>query len=253
VLNDVKPEFIKNHLYMKKISLIGCLLILAGWAFGQELGLDDILKRHFVTSGMEQLQKVKTIVMKGTTIQNDAMPAKIIRVRPDKYLIEFDVADLTAYMGYDGENAWSTAPWTGNSKPQLMPEDRARDVKTRADFDGILYQWKEKGHQVELVGNDTVENNPAYKLKVIKADGGVEFLYISRSDLLLIKRSFSRMSRGKEVTMDNYYRDYREVQGIRFPFTIDTHFAGQPYNSLQLDTIELDVSVDMNIFVYQKK
>jgi hypothetical protein len=216
------------------------------------MGLDDILKRHFVTSGMEQLQKVKIIVMKGTTIQNDAMPAKIIRMRPDKYLIEFDVADLTAYMGYDGVNAWSTAPWTGNSKPQVMPEDRARDLKTRADFDGILYHWKEKGHQVELVGKDTVENEPAYKLKVTKADSAVEFLYLSQSDLLLKKRSFTRMSRGKEVTMDNYYRDYREVHGVRFPFTIDTHFAGQPYNSLQLESVELDVPVDERIFVYQK-
>jgi len=66
----------------------------------------------------------------------------------------------------------------GNPKPQLMPEDRAKDLKSCADFDGLLYHWKEKGHIVELVGRDTIEKSSVYKLKITKKDGGVEFLFL---------------------------------------------------------------------------
>jgi|GEM_PF-3257543 len=90
-----------------------------------------------------------------------------------KYLLEFDIQDITGFQGYDGQTAWSTAPWTGNPKPQVMPDDRDRNLRSRADFDGLLYNWKEKGHSVELVGRDTVENVQAFKLKVAKKDGGV--------------------------------------------------------------------------------
>lgn len=223
-----------------------CTILFAG--FAQDLSLEDILKRHFSTTGIDKLQSIRTIIMTGTMVQNDVMPAKIIRARPDQYLMEYDVADITAYVGYDGKTAWFTAPWTGNAKPQDMPEDRARDVRTRADFDGILYHWKEKGHQAELTGRDTVDTEICYNIKVTKSDGGVEFYSIGKDDLLLKKRSFQRISRGKEVTFENRFKDYREVEGIKFPFTIETHFAGQLYNSLQFETIVLDQKTDPAIF-----
>jgi hypothetical protein len=186
--------------------------------------------------------------MTGTMIQQDAMPVKITRMRPDKYVMEFDIQDITAWQAFDGTTAWMTAPWTGNPKPQVMPEDRARDMKTRADFYGVLVNWKEKGHLVELVGRDTVEMAPVYKLKVTKKDGGIEYLYIDLQTFLISKRMYNRIVRGNEVAMENYYRDYREVEGIMYAYTNDTHFGGQPYNSLQIETIELNKPVEEKIF-----
>jgi hypothetical protein len=129
-----------------------------------------------------------------------------------------------------------------------MPEDRARDLKSRADFDGLLVNWKEKGHQVEYTGTDTVENMQVYRLKVTKADGGTETLFIGTRDYLLKKRSYSRMSRGKEIIVENLFLDYRQVGGIPFSYKQDTYFGGQLYNSLQLDEVLLNEPLDSKIF-----
>jgi hypothetical protein len=234
---------------MSKILNLTILLFLVVFgATAQELALDDILARHYKAIGLEKMKKVNTVVMTGTMIQQDAMPVKITRMRPDKYVMEFDIQDITAWQAYDGTTAWMTAPWTGNPKPQVMPEDRARDMKTRADFEGVLINWKAKGHSVELVGRDTVENAPAYKLKVTKNDGGVEYLFLDLQTFLITKRFYNRIVRGNEVAMENYYRDYREVEGIMYAFTHDTYFSGQPYNSLQLETIELNKPVEEKVF-----
>ena len=222
--------------------------MLFSMAGAQDLSLSDILVKHYQAMGLKNLQSVKTIIMTGTMIQQDAMPVKIFRMRPDQYLMEFDIQDITSYQGFDGQNAWWTTPWTGNPKPQLMPDDRAKDLKTKANFDGLLYNWKEKGHLVELIGRDTVEKLPAYRLKVTKKGGGVEFFFIDTIQFLIQKRMYNRIVRSQEVTMENYYRDYRLVQGVMFSFTQDTHYGGQPYNSLQFDTIELNKPIDGTIF-----
>ncbi len=238
---------------MKKGVIVFFVIFLAGITlFAQEPGIDQILSRHYQATGMEKLQNINTIVMKGTIIQNDAMPVKITRMRPDKYLMEFDVMDMSTYQAYDGATAWSTAPWTGNAQAQPMHEDRARDLRSRADFDGILVNWKEKGHQVEYSGIDTVENVQAYKIKVTKADGGTEHLYIGTRDYLLKKRSYTRMSRGKELQVEIIFHDYRQIEGIPFSYQQDTFFGGQMYNSIQIDQVNLNEPVDVKIFSMPK-
>ena len=237
----------------KNASLTIAILLFFFTAGAQDLSLDDLLLKHYKAMGFENLQTVNTIIMTGTMIQQDAMPVKIIRKRPDQYLMEFDIQDITAYQGYDGQTAWWTTPWTGNPKPQLMPEDRAREMKTRADFDGLLYNWKAKGHTVEIVGRDSVEKAPVYKLKITKKDGGTEFLFMDAAKFIILKRLYHRMVRGQEVAMENYFRDYRPVQGVMFSFTQDTQYGGQPYNSLQLDAIELNKPVDARVFSMSEK
>lgn len=234
---------------MKRVfSLTFVILMTALMAQAQDKELEKILSKHYQAMGLDNLRKVNTIVMTGTMVQQDAMPVKIIRMRPAGYLMEFDIQDITAYQGFDGTTGWWTTPWTGNPKPQLMPEDRARDLRSKSDFDGILFNWKAKGHLVELTGHDTVENLLVYKLKVTKKDGGVEFLFIDTAKFILQKRMYSRTVRGKEVAIENFFRDYRPVQGILFSYTQDTYFGGQPYNSLQLDSIILNDPVEYKIF-----
>ncbi len=217
-------------------------------AMAQEPTPDEILAKHFKAMGYENLAKINTVVLTGMIIQQDAMPVKITRMRPDKYVMQFDVQDVTAWQAWDGKMAWMTAPWTGNPKPQPMAADRAGEMKARADFDGLLFNWKSKGHVVELAGRDTVENAVTYKLKVTRSDGGTEYLFLDPETFVISKRMYYRMSRGKEVVMEIYFRDYRPVQGILYSFTQDTHFGGQPYNSLQLDAVELNLPVDEKIF-----
>ena len=231
-----------------KLSLTIAALIFFSMAHSQEITLDEILARYSKAMGMEKLQGVSTIIMNGTMIQQDAMPVKIVRMRPDRYLMDFDIQDITARQGYDGQTAWWTTPWTGNPRPQVMPDERARDLKSRADFDGILVGWKTKGHQVDMVGRDTIEKVPSFKLKITRRDGGVEYLFIDAEKFLVQKRLAYRKARGQDVAVENYYHDYRPVEGILFAYTQDTFLGGQPYNSLQFDSIRLNTPVDATVF-----
>jgi hypothetical protein len=234
---------------MKKIFiLLGILIVFASGNMAQELNLENVMDHYFKVNGFDKLQKIQTIIMKGSLVQQDIMPLKIIKMRPDKYLMEFDVADITSYQAYDGKTAWMTTPWTGNPKPQVMPEDRAKDIRNRADFDGLLFNWKAKGHIAELAGIDSVAKVPVYKIKLTRKDGGIEYYFVDAKNFMLIKRISYRVIRGKETEIANYFKDYKDVEGILFPFTIDATMDGQPYSSNQYETIELNKPVDVKMF-----
>jgi len=233
---------------MKSNWLLALILLISSHELrSQEVSLEQILERYFLAGKFEKLQKVQTIILTGSIVQQDLMPVKIVRQRPDKYYMEFDVADMTAYQVYDGQKAWITAPWSGNNAPQVLPPERSVDLKNKADMDGVLYNWKEKGHQAEFTGTDSVEGSPAYKIRVTRRDGGIETLLIGQKDFMLLKRYYKRMAGGKEILVESWFRDYRPVEGIPFAFTVETNNGGR-VNELQFETIELNKPIDPKIF-----
>ncbi len=230
------------------------LLLLSLSAFSQDLKLEEILDRYFKAIGMNALQKYSTMTLSGSIVQQDLMPVTVVKMRPDKYRMDFSVADNPAIQAYDGKNGWWTAPWTGNPRPQPMPEDRAKDLRVRADFDGILFNWKAKGCQAELVGKDTVKNKPAFKIKLTKADGGVEYYFIDTEKFLLQKRLYYRKVRDQEMAMENYYTDYRDAGGgVIIPYAIETRMNGQTITTTEYESVELGKPVDASIFTMPVK
>ena len=229
------------------IGIVGIFFLLLFSSNAQDLKLDEIISKYYKASEMEKLQNVNTVIMTGLRVQQDIMPLKIIRKRPNLFLMEFDVADLTAYQAFDGEVAWSTAPWTGNAAPQHLPESRTRDLMYQADFDGLLYNWKEKGHHLELERIDTVETELAFKIKLIRADSAIQYYLIGTKDFLLKKQVSYRTFRGEEITIENYFRDYRYVDGIPFAFVIETQYPGRSV-SMEFDEIKLNEPVEDEFF-----
>jgi hypothetical protein len=232
----------------KRDFLVGLLVVLCTGLGAQELKLDEVLTKYYEAGNFEKLTQVGTIVMTGTIVQQDLMPVKIVKARAARYLMEYDVADLTAYQGFDGEQAWYTAPWTGNAAPQIATPDKATDLKVRADFDGILYDWKQKGHSLELDGTDTVNGLTAYKIKVVRKDGGTEYNLIDNKGFLLQKRISFRQLGGKEVKVESTYHEYRKVEGIPFPFRVETNTGGR-VNEIQFDSVAVDIPVNLMIFL----
>ncbi len=233
---------------MKNIHILLLFILLTFSAYAQDLSIKQILEKHYTTSGFDKLQKVNTIIMTGHITKQDYMPMKIIKMRPDKYKMEFDIQDLTAYQSYDGKTAWMTAPWTGNAKPQIMNEDAAKDIKIKSDFDGVLYNCKDKKHIAELIGKESINNIEVYKIKLTLKEGGTEYYYIDTQYFILQKKTIIRISKGKEIEVASIYSDYRDIGGIKFPFISENFMDGQPYSTIQYDTIELNKTVNETIF-----
>ncbi|MDP1620876.1 MAG: hypothetical protein Q8M08_00915 [Bacteroidales bacterium] len=70
---------------------------------------------------------------------------------------------------------------------------------------------------------------------------------IIMTGFMLQKRLSFRLAGGKEITVENFFRDYRKVDGIPFAFTVATSYAGRE-NEIQFGSVELNKPVDLKIF-----
>ena len=240
---------------MKKyLFLVGVLILATSTLYSQELKLEDVLNSYYKASGFDKLQNAKSIIMAGSTTTWVVMPAKTYRVRPNKFRMERDVNDITGLTVYDGQMAWTTAPWSKNPKPQVVVEPNLSDLKIQADFDGVLYNWKEKGHIVELVGLEKLGDSDVYRIKLTRSDNIVEYYLIDSKSFLIQKKLGIRNIKGKDCKIDITFSDYRNIDGIMFPFNIMNNSEGQPTSvETQYETIEVNKPVDENLFVMPTK
>ena len=130
-----------------------------------------------------------------------------------------------------------------------MSADEAKETEEMADVDGPLVDYKSKGHQAELLGKEKIEGTDAYKIKLTLKNGDVETIYIDADSFLQIKEVDKRTVRGSEQETESSIGDYKEVNGILFPFAVENAVKGTDQKQkITISKIELNVPVDDSMF-----
>jgi hypothetical protein len=137
----------------------------------------------------------------------------------------------------------------GKKDPEAMSADDAKQAADQADMDGVLVDYKEKGHQVELVGKEDVEGTPAYKLKVTKKNGDIVNVYIDTESYMEIKDAGKTKVRGQEIEGETTFGDFKTVDGLVFPFSIEQKAKGMPGGmTMAISKIEVNPKVEDSRF-----
>ena len=85
----------------------------------------------------------------------------------------------------------------------------------------------------------------AFKLQVTLEDGAVRYDYVDVASRQIVRSDLTRMIRGHAVGLENTFSDFREVDGLVFPYLIETHVADRPeVLTITIDTIELNPDLD---------
>jgi len=226
------------------------LAVLVPCLWGQTA--DEIIAKNVeARGGADKLKSIQSIKSTATMTLGPGMeaPGTLIQKRPDFARLEFTIQGLTAVQGYDGKNAWEIMPFMGKKDPELMSADEAKEMEETADLDGPLVDYKSKGHQVELLGKEKIEGTDAYKLKVTLKNGDVQTIYIDTDSYLEIKEETKRMVRGSEQVIESSIGDYKEVNGVLFPFAVESGAKGSAQKQkLTFTKVELNVPADDSIF-----
>ena len=213
---------------------------------------DEIIAKNIqARGGSDKLKSVQSTKATATMAMGPGMeaPGVLIQKRGNMSRLEFTVQGLTAVQAYDGKNAWQIMPFTGKKDPEPMSADEAKEVEEMADIDGPLMDYKSKGHQVELLGKEKIEGTDAYKLRVTLKNGDVQTQYIDADSFLEIKEETKRTVRGTEQVFESSIGDYKEVNGIIFPFAVESGVKGSPdKEKLTITKMELNVPVEDSIF-----
>ena len=170
--------------------------------------------------------------------------------RPSKVRMEFTIQGMTGIQAYDGETGWMVMPFMGKKDPEKMTADDLKEVQEMADlFDGPLLDYAAKGHKVELMGKESVEGTEVYKLKLTRASGDVSMIYIDAEAYLEIKSEGKRKGPQGEVEIESSQGDFKEVDGLLFPMSMESKPKGAPAGqTITVEKVELNAAVQASDF-----
>lgn len=236
-------------------NLITVIIALTFSIFGlQAQDLQEVLDSYFETIGQENFVKHKTMTAKGKSIQQGMeTDFTMYQKRPDKMRLEVDIQGTQMIQAYNGETAWMIMPWTGSLDPVELSGWQLEAFARQADFDGMLYNYEEKGYAAELIGTEDMEGTEVFKIKMTSDDGNVFYHFIDADNFVLLKTT-SKMKMGdSEIESDMYFGNYKEKDGIVMPYSIENRSKGETQSEINMTEIVFDNDIDDSVFAMPEK
>src|SRR5438046_6702375 len=172
-----------------------------------------------------------------------------MKKRPDEVRTEASLQGMTQIEAYDGEEGWRVSPFFGRKDPERMSADDVKALTEDAEIDGPLVDWQKKGSTVEYLGTEDVDGTPAHKLKVVRKNGDVSFVYLDPDHFLEIRVVTGRMRHGAYEEVETDLGDYEKAGGVFVTTSIESGRKGAPDKQrIIIDKVEANVPVDDAIF-----
>lgn len=145
----------------------------------------------------------------------------------------------------NGQEGWLKS---GGGVQELVGQQLA-DQKLSFPLFGIL-RLKDQYSSFRLSGRDKMDDREVYVVSAVRSDNKSERLYFDVESGLLRRRiSYIRTVVGT-IPQQTDYEDYRQVEGLRLPFTMKMSFAdpGSLPITRRITEIKLNVPVEDSKF-----
>lgn len=119
--------------------------------------------------------------------------------------------------GYDGA-AWEWYYPAGFVVHTTGPANRA--ARHFADIDTPLIDYADKGSRVELIGTETIDGRPAYRVRLTMLDDHIVDFLIDQESYLIVgqQQTMPQHAFGNSLVTLQRFSDYRPVAGVLFPY-----------------------------------
>lgn len=214
-----------------------------------------IEKNVAARGGLEAWRKIQTMVWVGHIERAHAtapsLPFVLEMKRPNKTRFEIKAQSQRTERRFDGTQGWKQRP-SKNGLPELQPytDQELSFARDAQGIDGPLLDYQAKGIAVALDGIDEIEGHKAYRLNVKLPSGVSHSVWIDAQTFLDIKYDReSRSALGQSNTVSVFYRNYRTIEGVQIPFTIETGTdTAKAADKMVIDKISLNPPLEDRIF-----
>jgi hypothetical protein len=241
--------FLRSSLAALAIALLGCNRA--------PLTLDDVIERNTkAMGGRAAIEAVKSIQVDLHIVNPGFEVDGTYRAeRPGRMRIDALMGGKHVFTeAFDGHHGWE---WGGKGN-----QETASDKATAALYHGVelpgklfgLHELKERGHRLELIGREKVDDIDYYALRLTMSDGYTTTLYVDPQSWLITRRRDVRPLHvdidPTPTTIEQRSSDFREISGVQFAFAsteIDLK-AGKVLESTKVNKIEVNPSINQSIF-----
>ena len=145
--------------------------------------LEVILARHHDAIGKEGLENIRSVILE-IKERNELGQEKIYSItkkRPEKIRVEGIWEGQKYISAFDGVRAWTIAPWTGVSIPQLMTEMEKEELMLNAHIDSPLLFEDDYDKQLDLIRGVILGEDEYHVVRMTLPSGKWVDFFINKS------------------------------------------------------------------------
>jgi len=181
--------------------------------------------------------------------EGSEFPLTVEHKRPQRMRMEIELqGGAKLIRAYDGEHGWQLQPQS--KAPEPLAGDELHNISTEADFDfaaPLVESYPRAG--AELLGQEQVDGRDVYKVKVTLRLGDVFYYDVDSVTYLPSRWEGTRAIGGKPVVFQSTFTDYRDVDGVKYPFLIVSAMKGSTQRQkLTFAKIETNAPLDDSRF-----
>jgi CubicO group peptidase (beta-lactamase class C family)/outer membrane lipoprotein-sorting protein len=215
--------------------------------------VDELIAKNITArGGYEKLKAVQSLKISATYVQRGKKTPITFKIkRPNLIRADVYFPGQHSSATYDGKTAMWLKRSSPRAEPQVVSEEMALIFTRYKDFGNVFVDYKKKGQTFELTGTEETTGKKYYKLKTSFSKDIIRFLYLDADSFLITKESFKSNSKpGPGMTI--HYKDFKEADGVLYPFYHDAQMGNMPAEQTIIDKIETGVDLDDSVFTMSK-
>jgi hypothetical protein len=242
------------HLRPVVLLISAALIVPAGFAQDKnQLTVDELVAKNIeAKGGASALHDLQSLRLTGKMlVQQGQIELAYLQIkkRPNELRTDASLQGMTQTEAYDGKEGWKVSPFFGRKDPEKMAADDVKALIEDAEIDGPLVDWKTKGSTVEYLGTEDVDGTLAHKLKVMRKNGDVSFVYLDPDHFLEIRVLTQRMRHGAHEEVETDLGDYEKSAGVFVPTSMESGRKGAPDKQrIIIDKVEANVPINDAVF-----
>lgn len=231
---------------MKNLIIFGFLvLFLIVVQFAQAQTIDEVINKHIdALGGKQNLNKIQNVVMEGSlNYQGNDVAMSYTQVNNKLNRQDINAAGMHGFDMLSDKDGWNYMPFFGMSAPEAKSAEEVKANQADLDIAGPLVDYVAKGHKAELIGKESVDGNNSYKIKLTLAGGKILYVFVDATSYLINRTIDKRIQNGQEADSQTDYTDYKDVEGVKMPYSIT-----QQFGTVYITSIKVNQTIPESIF-----
>jgi len=194
--------------------------------------------------GREKLKSVKdrTTIMLGD-MMGQTLNIFINQKEPNKLRQTIRSGEMKQTLIYDGTKGEMIV---GGKKIKLEGKELDK-IKADAEMN-FLFNPAAYGVTLELTGIENVDSTKCYKIAMSSGGGAKWYQFYSVESGLKIRENKEYETADTNLVQETYYSDYREVDGLIFPFKMKQIFGSQ---TIDLTVISIKINRGLEDIIFE--
>jgi len=212
---------------------------------GKEI-LDQVIKAMGSKDAFKSVTNsvIKTQTSVSTPQGEFQISSTVFHIFPDKVRQEMSMPFGTMVTVFDGEKGWMTSP----QGTQDLPESQLKEVRSEL-FRSHFHLFLADDLKARFMGEESLEDKKVDVILISDPAGNQLKMYVDQVTHLPLKESYQGTTMMGPGTVEEIFSDYREVSGVKTPFSITSLANGQKIAETKILEVNFNTQIDPELFI----